>query len=82
MDWKIQSPKPPSGGPGFLIYNSVSRETVRVGEIPQGSNKAFSLRFTQAERIPAEMAPMTSKGLLEMSQASEALASAHRIKCA
>lgn len=43
--------------------------TVTVGSIPQGSKTASLERLTQAAFIPADMAPITSNGLLETSQA-------------
>jgi hypothetical protein len=60
--------------------NSTRLFTVSVGSIPQGSNKASGERFNQTARIPAEIAPITSKGLLEMSQAVAPVAPALRRK--
>jgi len=45
-----------------------------VGSIPHGSKTALFERFTQAARMPADIAPMTSNGLLDISQALPALA--------
>jgi len=44
--------------------------------MPQGSKIASGERRTHAPRMPAEMAPMTSNGFPEISQALLALASA------
>ena len=43
--------------------------TVKVGSIPHGSNNASGERLTHAARIPKEIAPITSNGLLDISQA-------------
>ena len=53
---------------------------VSVGSIPQGSNIDLFDRLTQALRRPNEMAPITSKGLLETSQQSSVLTPATSIK--
>ena len=42
--------------------------TVIVGSTPHGSNTAFGERLIHAARIPDEIAPITSNGLLDISQ--------------
>ena len=56
--------------------------TVTVGSNSQGSKTAFGERLTQAPRMPADMAPMTSNGLPETSHDSAPIASAWRRKWA
>jgi hypothetical protein len=41
-------------------------EITKVGSIPQGSNIEFPDLLIQADLIPYEIAPITSKGLLEI----------------
>ena len=54
---------------------------VSVGSIPQGSNIDLFDRLTQALRRPNEMAPITSKGLLDINQTSSADATVAFNKC-
>ena len=54
--------------------------TVMVGSIPHGSKMASGERWTHAAFMPAEIAPITSKGLLETSQAWLPQAPARRRK--
>lgn len=50
--------------------------TVKVGSIPHGSNTASGERLIHADRIPEEIAPITSNGLPDISHASDPLAPA------
>ena len=52
-----------------LSANSFKLLTVSVGSIPQGTKTVSGERLTHADFMPAEIAPITSKGLLEISQA-------------
>lgn len=53
----------------FKASESSSKlSTVWVGAMPQGSKTAAGERFTQIARIPKDTAPITSKGLPEISQ--------------
>jgi VIT1/CCC1 family predicted Fe2+/Mn2+ transporter len=56
--------------------NSKRLSMVIVGSIPHGSNIVSGKRQSHADFIPAEIAPMTSKGLLEIIHALQPVASA------
>ena len=65
----------------ICTFSSVKVETVIVGSILHGSNTESPLRFTHAANMPAETAPITSKGFPEISQALLAGTFARFKKC-
>jgi hypothetical protein len=48
------------------LIKSVNSLIILVGSIPQGSKMVLGSRMTQTERIPEEIAPITSNGCIQL----------------